>query len=130
MRYFVLRKDIRALCYFESEDSLKLLGCIPLGMSTLISRVPPEMFGKFRVLTVGNNFVNSVIDGLRNILEIQPWGMQDEAKSVIRIRADTSIDIERWENELITEATSTREIKSDINGDWWMKVLENDEVGF
>ena len=41
-RYFVLRKDIRSICYYDSRESLTLLGSIPLDSETQISHVAPK----------------------------------------------------------------------------------------
>lgn len=41
-RYFVLRKDIRALCYYSSREDLTLLGSIPLDLETRLVNVKPH----------------------------------------------------------------------------------------
>jgi hypothetical protein len=41
-RYFVLRKDIRSLCYYASREDLTLLGSIPLDIDTKLANVKPE----------------------------------------------------------------------------------------
>jgi hypothetical protein len=44
-RYFVLRKDIRSLCYYSSREDLTLLGSIPLDIDTKLMNVKPEDAG-------------------------------------------------------------------------------------
>jgi hypothetical protein len=44
-RYFVLRKDIRSLCYYASREDLTLLGSIPLDIDTTLANVKPEDAG-------------------------------------------------------------------------------------
>jgi hypothetical protein len=46
-RYFVLRKDIRSLCYYASREDLTLLGSIPLDIDTKLANVKPEDAGRF-----------------------------------------------------------------------------------
>ena len=41
-RYFVLRKDIRSICYYDNRENLTLLGSIPLDSETVITPVPPK----------------------------------------------------------------------------------------
>lgn len=41
-RYFILRKDERALCYFESRENLKLLGYLPLVNSQVRTLAPED----------------------------------------------------------------------------------------
>jgi hypothetical protein len=45
-RYFVLRKDIRSLCYYASREDLTLLGSIPLDIDTKLANVKPDDAGK------------------------------------------------------------------------------------
>ena len=47
-RYFILRKDIRSLCYYVSREDLTLLGSVPLNEHTTISnKVKAEEAGAF-----------------------------------------------------------------------------------
>ena len=41
-RYFVLRKDIRSICYYDNRENLTLLGSIPLDSETVITPVPSK----------------------------------------------------------------------------------------
>ncbi len=41
-RYFIVRKDIRALCYYASKEDLTLLGSISLDENTRISNLQGE----------------------------------------------------------------------------------------
>lgn len=41
-RYFVLRKDIRSICYYDNREGLTLLGSIPLDSETQITYVAPK----------------------------------------------------------------------------------------
>lgn len=51
-RYFILRKDIRALCYYVSREDLTLLGSVPLHENTTITnKVKSEESGTFEILT-------------------------------------------------------------------------------
>lgn len=49
-RYFVLRKDIRSLCYYASREDLTLLGSIPLDIDTKLANVKPDDAGKLIIL--------------------------------------------------------------------------------
>ena len=46
-RYFRLRQDIHALCYYPDEDSLVLLGAINLSCNSLIWNVKAAHAGNF-----------------------------------------------------------------------------------
>lgn len=41
-RYFVLRKDIRSICYYDNRENLTLLGSIPLDSETKIQHILPK----------------------------------------------------------------------------------------
>lgn len=86
-RYFILRKDIRSLCYFESRDNLKLLGSIPLCVNTYILPVSPEKAGMRNIVIIIDlySFKHST-DHFKHVLEILPDGVRDSSKSTIFIR--------------------------------------------
>lgn len=39
------------------------------------------------------------------------------------LRGSSAADIRKWENEIVSEATRTKEIPSDNNGDWWINIF-------
>lgn len=45
-RYFILRRDISALCYYVSREDLTLLGSIPLDADTTLANIKAEEAGK------------------------------------------------------------------------------------
>lgn len=59
-RYFILRKDIRSLCYYASREDLTLLGAIPLDSETRLMNIKPEDAGK--IVADVDSFWISVFD--------------------------------------------------------------------
>lgn len=58
-RYFILRRDIGELCYFDSLEKLTLLGTVPLSKDSIIWEVDPND-----------------VDGVRNVIAVKSRGPQ------------------------------------------------------
>ena len=67
-RYFMIRHDIHALCYFAAKDSLVLLGSIPLDRGVYVWKIDPKE-----------------ADGYENVYAIQPIEPDDKNVTVVRL---------------------------------------------
>jgi hypothetical protein len=70
-RYFVLRKDIRSLCYYASREDLTLLGSIPLDIDTTLANVKPEDAGIISSFFCFYLFFITYLDGFQNAVAIE-----------------------------------------------------------
>eukprot|EP01038_Epipyxis_sp_PR26KG_P012151 gene12151-16271_t len=105
-RYFILRKDIRSLCYFNSREDLTLLGSIPLDIETKLTNVKPEdCDGHDHVVSLETELDNGQI-------------------SVTLIRFETFNSMKAWMIDIKNEAhniTATEEEQ----GDWWSSLFDH-----
>ena len=71
-RYFILRKDIRALCYYVSREDLTLLGSVPLNENTTITnKVKSDEAGSFLSLPHESRyFIHIFAAGFGNVIAI------------------------------------------------------------
>jgi hypothetical protein len=68
-RYFILRKDIRSLCYYASREDLTLLGAIPLDTETRLMNIKADDAGNFTCFTFYSlNFIPSIYSMQMDIL--------------------------------------------------------------
>lgn len=98
-RYFILRKDIKELCYFSDKESLILLGSIKIDKNTKILEIKgygPLTFG------IESNSSASV--------------------SLYILQAESQIELKQWKKFILKEALSSEIIKEES---WWTRIFES-----
>eukprot|EP00599_Poterioochromonas_sp_BG-1_P008165 CAMPEP_0173134596 /NCGR_PEP_ID=MMETSP1105-20130129/1387_1 /TAXON_ID=2985 /ORGANISM="Ochromonas sp., Strain BG-1" /LENGTH=1267 /DNA_ID=CAMNT_0014046427 /DNA_START=161 /DNA_END=3965 /DNA_ORIENTATION=- len=99
-RYFVLRKDIRSLCYYASREDLTLLGSIPLDIDTKLANVKPDD-----------------ADGHQNVVAIET-DFEDGTSMKTYIRFETFEKMKAWMLDIKNEAQNMTFTDED-QLDWW-----------
>lgn len=103
-RYFILRKDIHALCYYSSQEDLVFLGSIHLGIDSQIKILTPvEAEGNENVVLIYN---------------------ENEETSKITLKFDNFEDMKVWVSEINNE-THHLLIPNDEKIHWWDSLFQN-----
>ena len=105
-RYFILRKDIRALCYYASREDLTLLGSIPLDIDTRLINIKPED-----------------ADGFQNVVAIES-DLDDGSIMRTFVRFETFEKMKAWMLDIKNEAQNMMTTPED-QCDWWETLFEN-----
>ncbi len=105
-RYFVLRKDIRSLCYYASREDLTLLGSIPLDIDTKLANVKPD-----------------AADGFQNVVAIET-DFEDGTSMKTFIRFDTFEKMKAWMLDIKNEAQNMS-ITDEDQLDWWNSLFND-----
>eukprot|EP00601_Ochromonadales_sp_CCMP2298_P001116 CAMPEP_0173193340 /NCGR_PEP_ID=MMETSP1141-20130122/13905_1 /TAXON_ID=483371 /ORGANISM="non described non described, Strain CCMP2298" /LENGTH=601 /DNA_ID=CAMNT_0014117667 /DNA_START=69 /DNA_END=1871 /DNA_ORIENTATION=- len=98
-RYFVLRKDIRSLCYYDSRESLTLLGSIPLELETAVKVMPPRE-----------------VDGYEHVIMMK--GGLDDLEQNTYIRFDDPDLMRAWVEDICIEAVQLNGATVEA-AKWW-----------
>lgn len=108
-RYFILRKDIQSLCYFDNKESMTLLGSISLDQNTVVDIV--DLDGCSNVLIVHNSDANPA----------------ENPDLVMRWESDSmgSEKIQRWWLEIVNEIAAQKQGQQSryIREDWWTSLV-------
>eukprot|EP01035_Chromulina_nebulosa_P008702 gene8702-11780_t len=106
-RYFILRKDIRALCYYVSREDLTLLGSVPLNENT----------------TITNKVKSDEAAGFGNVIAIGTAEHLDtESGVLLYIRFDNFDSMKSWTIDINNEANSNTPVSERY--DWWNEIYD------
>lgn len=105
-RYFILRKDIRALCYYPSREDLTLLGSIPLDIDTRLINVKADD-----------------ADGFQHVVAIES-DLDDGSTMKTYVRFETFEKMKAWMLDIKNEAQNMM-ITPEDQCDWWEGLFEN-----
>jgi len=106
-RYFVLRKDIRSICYYDSRESLTLLGSIPLDSETVVKRIDPKA---------------READGNEHVIMMRSEA-EDGSEMLTYIRFDDLRSMVAWEMDIRNEALQLTNADEE-QSNWWSATFD------
>jgi hypothetical protein len=128
-RYFILRKDIRALCYYASREDMTLLGSIPLDSDTRLMNVKQEDAGEcFSVciyLMVYSLLCHAGIDGFQHVVAIETDIENTSLRTYVRFESFEKM--KSWMLDIKNEAQNMV-ATADESADWWEAVFGNADL--
>jgi hypothetical protein len=98
-RYFILRKDIKELCYFSEKESLILLGSIKINKNTKFLEIKG-----YEPLTFGIECNTSA------------------GVSLYILQAETLNELKQWKKVILKETLSVEVVKEES---WWVRIFES-----
>lgn len=104
-RYFILRSDIRELCYYPSAEQLTLIGSIAIDSSTIVWNVSEKDDPMNR-----NSFV---------VRWHAPNG-SDKPNREVLLKSDDVLTMNEWLYAISSESCRTEEVKQ---VDWWNELF-------
>lgn len=107
-RYFILRRDLHKLCYYDARDTLVLLGSIELKPTSHVCRVNPEDADDY-----GNAFC--ILESSESLLA--------HIDFVFIMSAHSSLELQQWIECLTAEIADVREAtarqRTGRAATWW-----------
>lgn len=100
-RYFILRKDIRAIHYYVSREDMTLLGAIDLDIDTRVANIRPD---------------DPEADGFQNVIRIEADGEGDSQRTYIRF--ETFEKMKAWMVDIKNESQNMA-ISDEDQVEWW-----------
>lgn len=102
-RYFVLRSDIRELCYYSSKEDMTLIGSIKIDENTCV-------------------WTNKTEEDQNFVLSWTPPKNSQLDKREVRLRASDAMSKSIWMEHITAEASRTQDI---VLQDWWIDLFGN-----
>jgi hypothetical protein len=106
-RFFILRSDIRELCYYVSEDQLTLIGSIAIDANTIVWNVTEQ----------------ETTDPMNKNSFVVRWHAPTDSQKVNRdvmLKSEDVITMNEWLDAISSEALRTEEVKK---VDWWLELF-------
>jgi hypothetical protein len=100
-RYFVLRSDIRELCYYSSKEDMTLIGSIKIDENTCV-------------------WTNKTEDDHHFVLSWTPPKNSHQDKREVRLRANDLLSKTIWMEQITSEASRTKDV---VLKDWWVDLF-------
>lgn len=120
-RYFILRSDIRELCYYVSEDHLTLIGSIAIDSNTMIWN-NAESEGTYLLTSTSAVSPLMELDANKNSFVVQwvaPPGSEKTNRQVM-LKSEDAITMNEWLDAIGSEAVRTENVKQ---VDWWLELF-------
>ena len=100
-RYFVLRSDIRELCYYSSKEDMTLIGSIRIDENTCV-------------------WTNKNDEDQNFVLSWTPPKNSNLEKREVRLRASDTLSKTIWMENITSEASRTQDV---VLQDWWLDLF-------
>lgn len=114
-RFFILRSDIRELCYYVSEEQLTLIGSIAIDANTIVWNVREKDSGANPLMYNPSGFVDPAN---ANSFVVRWHAPPNSGKTnrEVMLKSDDVITMNEWLDAISSEALRTEEVKQ---VDWW-----------
>ena len=110
-RYFVLRSDIKALCYYASKDSMELLGSVMLTPQTLCLIVDPKD-----------------AENYNNVFAVKQHAEAKLSDSLF-CRVEDPIECGKWMMYIMNESQDCGEVVTeDFQTHWWNALFDGTKI--
>lgn len=124
-RYFILRSDIRELCYYPSAEQLTLIGSIAIDATTIVWNVS-EKDGNYSYSFFFLFFfiyLYLFLDPMNRNSFVVRWHApagSDKPNREVLLKSDDVLTMNEWLNAISSEICRTEEVKQT---DWWLELF-------